>query len=104
MLPNWRGDFCQRWRCYEQWELESWPVPDWMGATVRDLGLALGGMFSFWHGIRVGSLVRTNKQAGVVFASFACGWLLGCFDGWICKTVVVVVACFGCKWHLGKKR
>ena len=72
MLPNWRGDFCQRWQGYKQWELESWPVPDWMGATVRDLGLALGGMFSFWHGKRVGSLVRTNKQAGVVFELRMC--------------------------------
>ena len=51
-----------------------------MGATVRDLGLALGGMFSFWHGKRVGSLVQTNKQAGVVFPSFACGWLRGCLQ------------------------
>ena len=53
-----------------------------MGATVRGLGLALGGMFSFWHGKRVGSLVQANKQAGVVFLfpSFACGWLRGCLQ------------------------
>ena len=51
-----------------------------MGATVRDLGLAWGGMFSFWHGKRVGSLAQTNKQAGVVFPSFACGWLRGCLQ------------------------
>ena len=77
VLPNWRGDFCQCWQCYKQWELESWPVSDWMGATVRDLGLALGGMFSFWHGKRVGSLVRTNKQAGIVLGLRM--WLLrGC--------------------------
>ena len=93
MLPNRRGDFCQRWRCYEQWELESWPVPDWMGATVRDLGLALGGMFSFWHGKRVGSLVRTNKQAGVVFELRIglAAWSLLQLD---MQTVVVVVACW----------
>ena len=93
MLPNRRGDFCQRWRCYEQWELESWPVPDWMGATVRDLGLALGGMFSFWHGKRVGSLVRTNKQAGVVFElrMWLAAWSLLQLD---MQTVVVVVACW----------
>ena len=64
-----------------------------MGATVRDLGLALGGMFSFWHGKRVGSLVQTNKQAGVVF--FRASRVVGCvvvFNSWICKTMVVVLA------------
>ena len=37
--------------------------------------------------------VQTNKLA--LFSSFACGWLRGCLDSWICKTVVtVVVACW----------
>ena len=81
-----------------------------MGATVRDLGLALGGMFSFWHGKRVGSLVHTNKQAGVVFelrmwlaawlfstAGYAKQWLLWSFVG--CKIILEQAAMMTAGWR-----
>ena len=74
-----------------------------MGATVRDLGLALGGMFSFWHGKRVGSLVQANKQAGVVLC-FRASHVVGCvvlFNSWICKTMVVVLAWLWLQTSLG---
>ena len=77
------------------------PVLDWMGATVRDLGLALGGMFSFWHGKRVGSLVQTDKQAGVVFRASHVVGCVGVFNSWMCKTMVVVLAWLWLQTSLG---
>ena len=73
MLPNWRGDFCQCWQCYKQWELESWPVSDWMGATVR-----VGSRFG-WH---------------VFFLAWEKSWLPGAYKqtSWRCLGPSHVVA------------
>ena len=94
--------------------MASSPVLEWMGATVRDLGLALGGMFSFWHGKRVGSLVQTNKQAGVVvvvvvvvvFFSELRMWLaawLSSTAGYAKQWLLCLLGC-GYKHHLDMQR
>ena len=77
-----------------------------MGATVRDLGLALGGMFSFWHGKRVGSLVQANKQAGVVSVSELRMWLaawLSSTAGYAKQWLLYLLGC-GYKRHLDMQR
>ena len=77
-----------------------------MGATVRDLGLALGGMFSFWRGKRVGSLVQANKQAGVVFVSELRMWLaawLSSTAGYAKQWLLCLLGC-GYKRHLDMQR